>query len=235
MRFLTRTSFFIILAAAVSTNLPAQRGGTLGHASAPASRGTSVTGARSFPVSRGYPAPLGLQAPAAGYTGIRPGALRSRGTYGHNYSRFSSSYFAAPYYYPFLDYGSVQNDAFGYDPPVDPNAEAAIMAQYALGEQIQRLSAAVDQLQSAQQAQAPAYSRPQDPAPPQAPVTLILRTGQQIEVQNYAVMNQTFWDFTNQPARKIPIANIDIAASTKATEARGGEFPSIDAGAQNVK
>ncbi len=90
-------------------------------------------------------------------------------------------------------------------------------------------------MQSAQQAQAPAYTSQQEPATPQVPVTLVLRSGQQIEVQNYAVMDQTFWDFTNQPARKIPLSNIDVAASAKATEAKGGEFPSIDAGAQNVK
>jgi len=58
---------------------------------------------------------------------------------------------------------------------------------------------------------------------PQVPITLVLRNGQQIQVQNYAVMDQTFWDFTRQPARKIPVSSIDIAASTRATEAKGAE------------
>jgi len=41
------------------------------------------------------------------------------------------------------------------------------------------------------------------------------------------VMNKVFWDFSQQPARRIPIANIDVAASKKATEAAGAEFPEL--------
>jgi hypothetical protein len=36
-----------------------------------------------------------------------------------------------------------------------------------------------------------------------------------------------FWDFTNQPVRRIPIAGIDIPASQKATEESGAEFPQL--------
>ena len=233
MRVVTRVLLLSVLAAGLCINLAAQRSSSgTGHGSAAGARTPSVTGGRSFPVARGYPAPLGLTAPAAGYTGIRQGALTSRGSYGHNYGRIYPGYFAAPYYYPFLDYGSVQNDMFGYDPPVDANAQASMMSQYALAEQVQRLTAAVNQLQYAQQGQAQSYAAQPQNAPVQAPVTLVLRNGQQFEVQNYAVMNQTFWDFTNQPARKIPVSSIDIAASTKATQAKGGDFPALD-GAQN--
>jgi hypothetical protein len=101
------------------------------------------------------------------------------------------------------------------------------MAQDALIEQVQRLSAQVSQLQAGQQAQAGLPAQPEPPSPPRVPVTLILRNGQQFQVQNYAVMDKTFWDLTNQTARKIPIATIDIAASEKATEASGGEFPQL--------
>ena len=59
-------------------------------------------------------------------------------------------------------------------------------------------------------------------------MTLILRVVQQLSVENYAVMNETFWNFSKHPAQKIPISNIDLAASAKATEANGGEFPQID-------
>jgi hypothetical protein len=109
----------------------------------------------------------------------------------------------------------------------DPDAEAAAMAQDALMEQVQKLSAQVSQLQSNQQAQASAAVQPEAPLPSQPPVTLILRNGQQLQVQNYAVMDKTFWDLTNQTARKIPISTIDVSASAKATEASGGEFPQL--------
>jgi hypothetical protein len=46
-------------------------------------------------------------------------------------------------------------------------------------------------------------------------------------VQNYAVMGDSFWDFSRQPARRIAISSLNIEASTKATEASGGEFPAL--------
>ncbi len=102
------------------------------------------------------------------------------------------------------------------------------MAQHALVNQVQRLSAQVAQMQYGQQTQMQQYAMQQEPPPPpQIPVTLVLRDGQQLQVQNYAVMDQTFWDFTRQPVRKIPLSSIDVAASAKATEAKGGEFPQL--------
>ena len=68
---------------------------------------------------------------------------------------------------------------------------------------------------------------PSNDPTPAAAVTVVLRSGQKIEVQNYAVMGDSFWDFSRQPARRIPLSSVDIAASTKATEASGGQFPAI--------
>lgn len=222
MRFLIQLSVFATLLAVPGTNSFAQRGSTGGgHVSISPGRGMSR--------SSGYPGALGLRSPAAGYTGIRPGALRSRGN--GDYRHVPYPYFFTPYYYPFLDYSSAPYGGAPYDVPDDPGAEAAIMAQNSLGEQIQRLSAEVAQLAQNQQAQqTPSYPQYSQPDPPAAPVMLVLHNGQTLQVQNYAIMDQTFWDFTRQPARKIPISNIDVAASTKATQARGGEFPQLDSG-----
>ena len=179
-------------------------------------------------------APLGLHPQASGYTGIRPGALNSYGYRGYGYRgrdfrRLPYGYFFAPYYYPFLDYGSSAYPDYGYDPGPDPDAQGAAMAQNMMGDQINRLSAEIEQLKYAQAPQPPPYAIREDPQPAQPPVTLVLRDGQQLKVQNYAVMDQTFWDFSTQPTRKIPIANIDVAASAKATAASGGEFPQLEA------
>jgi hypothetical protein len=102
------------------------------------------------------------------------------------------------------------------------------MAESALSQQIQMLSDQIDQLKNAQQRGAPAQDEGVQQTTPQVPITLVLRNGQQIQVQNYAVMGQIFWDFTTQPARKIPVSSIDIAASTRATEATGAEFPQLN-------
>ena len=142
--------------------------------------------------------------------------------------RAGYGYFPAPYY-PFLGYSdngfsSNQNDS---PPPSDPGPDSMRAAEGALGHQIQILSDQIEQLKNAQQAGAIPRSEGTEQAAPHIPITLVLRNGQQIHVQNYAVMHQTFWDFTRQPARRIPVSSIDIAASTRATEASGAEFPQL--------
>jgi hypothetical protein len=154
------------------------------------------------------------------------------GWYGYGWGLGIYPGYANPY--GLLDYDSSANEYPPYDLSQGANAQGALMAENALGEQIQRLSAEVDQLKSAQQPRPPAYPTPSVPAPNQEeqtptppPITLVLRTGQQLQVRNYAVMDHVFWDFTRETARKIPISSVDIGASIKATEANDAEFPQL--------
>jgi len=236
MRFITRVLLLVALSLAVASALLAQRGGA---------RSSAPSGGRSFSSPRVGTAPFGTVPPAsAGYTGIRSGALQSHGgglrsygasrSYGRgrDFRRVPYAYFE-PYYYPYLGYSDFAYPNYGYDPgydydaAADPNAQGALMAENMLGDQLNRLGAEVEEMKYGQQ-QPPATLPREDPQPPQAPVTLVLRNGQQLQVQNYAVMDQTFWDFSAQPTRKIPIANIDLAASAKATIANGGDFPDLN-------
>jgi hypothetical protein len=182
------------------------------------------------------PVPLGTRGFAAGYTGINAGALNTHSSYGYgrnsrlngrSYSRYPAAYFFDPYYYPSLDYA---NSPYYYDQGTDPYQQNAEMTANMLGEQVARLSAEVAQMRQEGAPAIPPYASPQnDPAPPAAPpITVVLRSGQKLQVQSYAVMNSSFWDFSKEPARRIPLSNIDIAASTKATEANGAEFPQIN-------
>lgn len=228
----------ITVAALGATPLLAQRGfgashGYGTHVVAPRVPGTRPAGGgQPFPIRGSGPPPLGLRAPAAGFTGINPGAYKSNSHY-HNRSQ---GYFA-PYYYPFLGYSDSSFDAYPpYDAAQDPNVQATQMMENTLGEQIKDLSAQVEQLridqQEARSQQAPATSEMPAPAqeqqiPQSPPIKLVLRTGQQIQVRDYAVIDGTFWDFTNQQTRKIPVASIDIPASQKATEDGGAEFPQL--------
>jgi hypothetical protein len=238
MRFITRICFVLALSLALPAALLAQRAGFQGggHAAAPAARGLGFGAGHAFSHPAGA-APLGVIPPAAsGYTGIRPGALRSHGYGRRDFRRVPYAYFFAPYYYPYLGYADSAFPDNGYDAgpgyygPADPNAQGAITAENMLGDQLNRLSAEVEQLKYGQppQPMAPLPAAQEETSQPQAPVTLVLRNGQQLKVQNYAVMDQTFWDFSSQPARKIPISNIDVAASAKATMATGGDFPQLD-------
>jgi hypothetical protein len=53
---------------------------------------------------------------------------------------------------------------------------------------------------------------------------LVFRDKHTEEVQNYAIVGQTFWILNAEKARKIPIAQLDIPATQKANEARGVDF-----------
>jgi hypothetical protein len=132
-----------------------------------------------------------------------------------------------PYYYPDFGY----DNGFEAPPPENASAQGAIMAENRLGEQIRRLSAEIEALRNAQQqnSQPPDYPQASEAPqlPPAPPIVLVLRDGQQVKTDNYAVMNNTLWDFSKQPARRIPISSINVSASEKASEANGAEFPQI--------
>ena len=59
--------------------------------------------------------------------------------------------------------------------------------------------------------------------PGQASV-LVFRDQRREEVHNYAIVGQTLWIFSPQRTEKIPLAEIDVAASAKANQDRGVEF-----------
>ncbi len=68
----------------------------------------------------------------------------------------------------------------------------------------------------------------QPEAPPKAQVhadtVLVFRDKHTEEIQNYALVGNTLWVFTELRARKIPVSNLDVPATTRANEDRGIEF-----------
>jgi hypothetical protein len=194
------------------------------------------------PVGGVGPAPIGgvgrigpTPSPAYGngyrsgvYTGRGNRGYAERGRRGRNVGwGLPFAYYMTPYYYPNFGY----DNGFEAPPPENASAQGAIMAENRLGEQIRRLSAEIEELRNAQQQnnQPPDYPQASEaPQPPPAPpIVLVLRDGQQVKTDNYAVMNNTLWDFSKQPARRIPISSINVSASEKASEANGAEFPQI--------
>jgi len=124
--------------------------------------------------------------------------------------------------YPYLGYG------YGYYPDdfygSDYYGGAAPQQQYP------QYEVAPDAQQEPYYPPVPYQAQPQpqqqpDPLPSNTPMTIILKDGQKLEVQNYAIMNGMLWDFTRQNSKRIPLGTIDVAASSKATEAAGGSFP----------
>jgi hypothetical protein len=58
-----------------------------------------------------------------------------------------------------------------------------------------------------------------------APATvLVFRDQHKEEIQNYAIVGQTLWNFSAQRTKKIPISDLDVPATTKANDERGVTF-----------
>jgi hypothetical protein len=56
------------------------------------------------------------------------------------------------------------------------------------------------------------------------PTVLIFRDQHQEQVQNYAIVGQTLWNFSAGHTQKIPLSDLDIPATQKANEDQGIEF-----------
>jgi hypothetical protein len=45
-----------------------------------------------------------------------------------------------------------------------------------------------------------------------------------MEVQNYAIMGETLWVFSDQRTRRVPLADLDLAATKRVNGDRGVDF-----------
>lgn len=69
-----------------------------------------------------------------------------------------------------------------------------------------------------------ASAPPEPPAPPEPAVILVFKDGHRAEVSNYAIMGDTFYDLSGGRSRKIPLADLDLQATTRLNEANGVDF-----------
>ncbi len=99
-------------------------------------------------------------------------------------------------------------------------------ATYNQQQEIDRLNDEVARLRAEREPGSAANPAPQPPPKTQirAATVLVFRDRHTEEIENYAVVGRTLWVFTEQRARKIPIATLDVPATTKANDARGIDF-----------
>jgi TolA-binding protein len=58
-----------------------------------------------------------------------------------------------------------------------------------------------------------------------APMTvLVFHDGHRVEARNYAIVGQTLWIYTEQDSKKVPLADLDAAATKDANADRGITF-----------
>ena len=147
--------------------------------------------------------------------------------------------FPSHFHYPYYAYSAYA--PFGYYSPFwwDWNnssydrSEDNYVAQRQAQQQIDDLSQQVQDLQ--QEREERAYSQPPLPRPP-APssteakivpnmsVVLVYLDKRIEEIKNYAVANEKVVVFDNHHIKKIPLADIDLAATMKLNDERGVDF-----------
>jgi uncharacterized small protein (DUF1192 family) len=123
---------------------------------------------------------------------------------------------AADYSYPAESYPA-------YDSATADNLSAYLA--YDQQEQIDRLNDEVARLR-AERVQGGLGNAAPQPPPTHIPANTIFvfRDHRREEIQDYAIVGKTLWMFTEQRARKVPIAELDVPATTKANEDRGIVF-----------
>jgi hypothetical protein len=112
---------------------------------------------------------------------------------------------------------------------VDEQTPASEDRESDLAREVGRLRYEVERLRAEQVSPEPAQlatppSRPSVKEKTSSTVILAFRDGRRSEIQNYAIVGQTLWVFTEQRARKIPVADLDVEATAKENAARGVDF-----------
>jgi hypothetical protein len=130
-------------------------------------------------------------------------------------------YYGYPYYgYPFYydDSGYYPSDNY-----VDYGAYAPDQGdQQQQQAEINRLEDEVDRLR--QERSSPARSQAASTADLHSLTELVFRDKHTQEVQNYAIVGQTFWIFDSQQTKKVSLSELDVPATIKANDARGVDF-----------
>lgn len=146
-----------------------------------------------------------------------------RGGYGYGYP------WGLGYYDPFLWNWSGDDAAFDND--YDNNlATADQMNEQSLAQQQMFRQEQADGDQDLYARRSMARSAPSSttgdpqPSPILPPTVLVFRDQRKLEVQNYAIVGQTLWNFTPGRTQKIPLSGLDLAATEKANDDRGVTF-----------
>jgi hypothetical protein len=120
---------------------------------------------------------------------------------------------------------------------VDPMAQQLDVEQNVLAGEIQRLNQEIQDLKEEVRPVSQLRPETREPAPSAQqippgsanqtapPVTVVLRNGNRFKSNDYAVMNDTFWDLSKSPARRVAMSDVNIPESVRASASDGAQFP----------
>ena len=180
-----------------------------------------MVGARGFPgVQRGN---VNLVIGSFGHPGFGHPGFGHPG-FGHHHGRFFRAWPYAGYYgYPWYGDDSYSADSYQNYPASDYSS--AYAENDRVQSQIDRMENEVDRLREEREARESQSSNSARSKTEVQPTELVFRDKHTEEVQNYAIVGQTFWILNAEKARKIPIAQLDIPATRKVNEDRGVDLP----------
>ncbi len=143
----------------------------------------------------------------------------------HFVTRRSHFGYGGYYGYPYYGYPSYYDDGGYY--PSDNYADGSTYApdqedQQRQQAEINRLEDEVDRLR--QERSSTAGSQSPSGADLRSLTELVFRDKHTQEVQNYAIVGQTFWIFDGQQPKRVSLSELDVPATIKANDARGVDF-----------
>lgn len=144
-----------------------------------------------------------------------------------NHREFRGEFRGSRGFYPYYPYASYYPYAWYDDPLYDRNDQDSYAEEYrpaldgddsGVHRDLDRLNGKVDRLQEDVEAR----NRPKPDAEPAT--ALVFRDQHVEEVRNYAISGGTLWVLNDQAAKKIPLAQLDLAATAKMNDDRGVDF-----------
>ena len=198
----------------------------------------AVTGMRTRPVPGIAPAPRpGMVTPSHAVVGPtrfgHSGVVFRNPRFHHHHFFFSNGCFG-PFFNPFLCQPAFFASPVIWPSPIfwrdtsptypaeQPTAAVQYESDPELRVEIERLTQEVEALRPEQQAQKQAKVINVPETPPST--VLVFRDGHSVEVQNYGIVGQTLWIFTERQARKVPLADLNLNVTQRVNGGRGVEF-----------
>jgi hypothetical protein len=237
-----RAAMAVLAAAVLVPGLQAQMrsGGVRSYSAAPARMSSGFAAGRgAMPAGRHFGGAPGFHGGTWGHGGGSWGhGSPGFGHHGfHHHRGFVFRSFNPACFNGFCNFGFSGVPAF-YVPPIWPtfdNGPDYSMQSYAaqpaataypsndttgLQVQIQHLTDEVEQLREEQRERN--QPPPARPSRMDLPTVLVFRDGRVKEVQNYGIVGQTLWILDEQRAKRVPLSDLDLAATRNANEDRGG-------------
>ena len=160
-------------------------------------------------------------------TGPNPPHVGSGSAHHHHHpDQYGSGYPAAIYAFPVpyaVDNPATDSNADSDNGDDDPNYQGGPTVFDRHGSGADSYIPPVTDLSPPQSAQS-ADANSADPEPPQAPTVLVFKDGHIIEVGNYAIVGATLFDLTPGHPRRVPLADLDLDATSRQNDDRGVTF-----------